>query len=350
VREGSKGMPRIYDQPSINWFVARGHRFKHGTWVASGRMLPFRPPLDLTEQVFYNYVLAQQQNPLQRCSSPALPRQTLMMQSVSVIAGTNRVRLQATLIGYAHHRITHHMKRRVLITGAAGRIGSFILNQLKDSYDFVLTDIRAPAETHGFPFTQANLTDYDAMLGLCQGVETVIHLAAVISTRATWDQLLPNNIIGVHNIYQAAHEAGCRRVIFASTINVLSGYPDEKINIRVDEPIRPGNLYGASKAWGEAAGSVFADTKGLSVLCLRFGWVTPRDPDGIRQHPEMWNMTITLPDVTQLVHRCIEAPDSLKFGVFNALSNNRELKLDISTTRELLGYVPEDDAFALAGA
>lgn len=239
------------------------------------------------------------------------------------------------------------MKRKILVTGAAGRIGSFFIAQYKDEYDFVLTDMRPPKESHGFPFTEANISDFDAMRGLCEGVDTVIHLAADIRTSAPWDSLLPNNIIPLYNIYEAAHQAKCRRVVFASTINVMSGYPEEKLNIRVDDPIRPGNLYGATKAWGEAAGSYYADVKGLSVICLRFGWVTPRDPQAVGRHPEMWNMVITLPDVAQLMRCSVEAPDTLQFGVFHGLSDNREMKLDISTARKILGYAPEDDGFAL---
>ncbi len=242
------------------------------------------------------------------------------------------------------------MPRKILLTGAAGRIGSFFTAQFKDQYDFVLTDMRAPAETYGFPFIESNITDAAAMNELAQGVDTVLHLAADIRTNASWDSLLPNNFVGTYNVYEAARAAGCRRVVFASTVNVVSGYPDEQLNITPDMPVRPANLYGSSKAWAEAAGSVYADQHGLSVICLRFGWVIPRDPQAASRLPALWNIVLTLPDCVQLIQRSVEAPDSLKFGIFHGLSDNREKKLDITTSREVLGFDPQDDGYALGEA
>ncbi len=242
------------------------------------------------------------------------------------------------------------MSKKILLTGAAGRIGSFFTAQYKDQYDFVLTDMRPPQETYGFPFIESNITDADALRELAKGVDTIIHMAADISIFAPWESLLPNNFVGTYNVYEAAHEAGCKRVVFASTVNVVTGYPDDELNIRPDMPIRPGNLYGSSKAWAEAAGSVFADKYDLSVICLRFGWVTPADEEAVSKHPEMWNMALTLPDCAQLVHLSVDAPASLKFGVFHGISDNREKKLDITTSREILGYAPQYDAFVLGEA
>lgn len=240
------------------------------------------------------------------------------------------------------------MARKVLVTGAAGRIGGFFVAQYKDQYDFVLTDIRTPEDTHGFPFIEADLTDFDTLRRACEGMDTVIHMAAAVSTESTWEQLLPNNLIGLYHVYEAAHQAGCRRVVFASTINVYSGYPEAQLDIAQDAIIRPGNLYGATKAWGEAAGSVYADKKGLSVICLRFGWVVPRASEHIRPGHPLLNMVATLEDTVESIRLSVEAPDSLRYHSFNVISDNREKKLDISVTRELLGYNPQDDGYALA--
>jgi hypothetical protein len=83
------------------------------------------------------------------------------------------------------------------------------------------------------------------------------------------------------------------------------------------------------------------------VLCLRFGAVASRetafDPNGLL------HTILTLEDLARLMVACIEAPDDLRYGVFHALSNNRWNRLDISETRSVLGYMPEDDAFALVG-
>src|SRR5262249_37590278 len=126
-----------------------------------------------------------------------------------------------------HGRVFVADRTRVLITGAAGRIGSFLTRHLANQYDFVLTDVRPPADTCGFPFIAADISHLDAMRALCSDIDTVVHLAADPSTAATWESLLPRNIVGVQNIFQAAHESGCRRVIFASSVNAVAGYPRE---------------------------------------------------------------------------------------------------------------------------
>ncbi|HET9221864.1 MAG TPA: NAD(P)-dependent oxidoreductase [Roseiflexaceae bacterium] len=240
------------------------------------------------------------------------------------------------------------MKRDVLITGAAGRIGSSLTRDLAGRYNLSLTDMRSPDDTGGFPFVKADIADLDAMHQLCQGVDTVVHLAADPSMEATWESLLPRNLVGLYNVFQAAHEAGCRRVIFASSVNAVFGYPKD-VQVRTDMPVRPLNLYGASKAWGEAVACFYADQRALSAICLRFGWVIERDSDLIRPDHPYLDIALTYDDLTRLVIASIDAPDTLRFGVFHGVSNNRWKRLDISDARALLGYAPEDDAFAIAG-
>jgi nucleoside-diphosphate-sugar epimerase len=240
------------------------------------------------------------------------------------------------------------MNRTVLITGAAGRIGSFLTEHLAGRYDLSLADVRAPEDTRGYPFVAADIADLEAMRRLCQGVDTVVHLAADPSMEATWESLLPRNIVGLYNIFQAAHEAGCRRVIFASSVNAVFGYPKD-VQVRTDMPVRPLNLYGASKAWGEAVACFYADQRGLSAICLRFGWVVSRDSDAIRPGHPYLDIALTYEDLTRLMIASIDAPDTLRFGVFHGVSNNRWKRLDISDARAQLGYAPEDDSFQLAG-
>jgi hypothetical protein len=60
-------------------------------------------------------------------------------------------------------------------------------------------------------------------------------------------------------------------------------------------------------------------------------------------------MVLTYEDLTKLVVGSIDAPDDLRFGIFHGVSNNRWKRLDISDARAILGYNPEDDAFALVG-
>lgn len=241
------------------------------------------------------------------------------------------------------------MKRKVLITGAAGRIGSFITGQWVDRYDLVLTDVRAPKETFSFPFHQVNLSDFDAVRPLLTGVDTVVHLGADPSMEATWDSLLPNNLIATYNVFESAHQAGARRVIFASSVNAVFGYPRD-IQVKQDMPIRPINLYGATKVWGEGVASSYASSTNLSCISLRFGWVVDRNSPEILPDHRYLDIAFTYNDLALLIAGAIDAPDDLKLGVFHGISDNQWKRLDISESTRQLGYHPQDDAFAIARA
>ena len=253
---------------------------------------------------------------------------------------------------YSHHICIPLEKplmttRRILITGAAGQIGGFLAQNLPaERYDLVLADIRPPDFPHAAPFTSLDIADLDAFRAACEGIDTVVHLAADRRTTAPWETLLPANVIGAYNAFEAAHQAGCRRLIFASSVNAGSGYPRE-VQVHTEMPTHPGNLYGATKVWGEAVAHVYADRHNLSCLCLRFGWVGSRERPRTMTDPLGLAMFLSHEDLMRLVICAIDASDNLHYGIFNGVSNNRYKGLDITNAREILGYNPQDDGFAL---
>jgi NAD(P)-dependent dehydrogenase (short-subunit alcohol dehydrogenase family) len=236
---------------------------------------------------------------------------------------------------------------KVLITGAGGQLGRFLTRYLHGRYDLLLTDQIAPEDCLGHPFLAADIADLDALRPVFSDVEMVVHLAAEPDPEAPWERLLPANIVGLHNVFEAARQAGCRRVIFASSINAVAAYPGEQ-QVRTSMPVRPYNLYGATKAWGEAVASYYADRRGLAAICIRIGWVRSRDSADLRpDHPYLPFVLID-EDFGQLIERSLTAPAHLRFGIFHGVSNNRWKRLDISDAREVLGYAPRFDAFELA--
>ncbi|MEZ4835799.1 MAG: NAD(P)-dependent oxidoreductase [Caldilineaceae bacterium] len=228
-------------------------------------------------------------------------------------------------------------------------IGTVFRTTYADRYDFVLTDVRPPKDSHGQPFTQVDQSDFAAIRPLFEGVDTVIHLGADPRMDAPWESLLPNNVVGLYNVFEAARQAGCRRVVFASSINAVWGYPPE-LQLRTDEPVNPANLYGATKCWGEAVARVYANAHGLSGLCLRFGAVQPRDSQIITVGNEWLDIVLTYEDCARLIAAAVDAPDDVKFGIFNGISNNRYKRMDLRDTCAILGYDPQDDSFVLAEA
>src|SRR5215204_1721539 len=153
-------------------------------------------------------------------------------------------------------------RRFVLLTGAAGRIGTAFREAHGEQYRFRLADLDADvlADTPGtdHEVVRLDIADADACREACAGIDTVVHLAADPSPEADWESsLLPNNVRGTVNIFRAAHEAGCRRVVFASSVHAFIGYPPGE-TLADDASPRPVNLYGASKVFGEAVVSRFS--------------------------------------------------------------------------------------------
>jgi nucleoside-diphosphate-sugar epimerase len=244
-------------------------------------------------------------------------------------------------------------RRRVLVTGAAGNIGSYFAEQSHQRYALRLMvrgdeDKSEIERIKGFgEVVTADLADLPRLKELCDGVQTVLHLAASASPSSTWEQLLPANIIGAYNIMVAAKHAGCERLIYASSIHAVSGYPPD-VQVKTTDPVNPGDLYGVSKCFGEALGRYMATQEGLGVIVLRIGAFQPlstaKDAEG---GVEMMDMFVSRRDLNDLVQRCIDAPDRLRFAILHGVSDNRFKRLDISDARELLGYNPHDDSTRL---
>ncbi len=240
--------------------------------------------------------------------------------------------------------------RRVLLTGAAGRIGTSFWHEASGRYRFRLAD-RDTAElegaaSQGHEVLALDVADPDACQGACRDIDTVVHLAADPSPEADfYGSLLDNNIKGTYNVFRAAKDQGCRRVIFASSIHAVLGYPPD-VAVRPDAPVRPLNMYGVTKCFGEALAACFA-ADGLSSIAIRIG---AYDAPWLRENPTPSDMSLFLSprDMNQLLMRCIETPD-IPFAIVHAVSDNRRKRLDIATTRELLGYQPEDDGFRVLG-
>lgn len=235
----------------------------------------------------------------------------------------------------------------VLITGAAGALGDLLTAQLSPVYRLVLSDIKPIPNPRGCPTIIGDIADPEVASRATRGIDVVVHLAASARAWATWDDVLQPNIIGVRQVFDAAATAGCRRVVFASSVHAVMGYPAHQ-QIHEAQAVRPPDLYGATKAWGEALGYYYAERHALSVLCLRLGWVfDPLREELNPQHPE-FDIILTYADMVRLVVASIEAPPALRFGIYHGVSNNRWSRLDTRAAREDLRYAPRDDVYAMA--
>lgn len=230
-------------------------------------------------------------------------------------------------------------RKRVLITGAGGRIGGTLAELLRDQYDLrLIYRTQRPDVPPVEDWRVVDLEDLPALEDAMHGIDAVVHMAADPTVDATWESVLHNNIIGTYNVYEAARRAGVNKVVFASTNHVMGMYDrDAMWPIFADQPIRPDSLYGVSKAFGEALGRFWYDQHGVSVICLRIGWMLPEPHDEIARW--MW---LSPRDCAQIVSRAIDS--SIGFDIVYAISQNATRRWDITKTIEHFGYRPEDDA------
>jgi uronate dehydrogenase len=235
-------------------------------------------------------------------------------------------------------------KKKVLITGAAGRIGRVLRASLKDSYNLRLLyhNTVLPAEPGEEVFVAA-ITDLQQMVEVINGVDAVVHMAGNPSMEATFEEVLEANIRGTYCIYEAARQTGVKRIVFASTNHVTGVYEQEGIYTTPEMPVRPDSYYGASKAYGEALGRYYVDAFGLSVICLRIGSFQPEDAVRNRQNDRFLSTWLSHRDTVQLVTRSIEA-EGIEFGIYYGISNNTRAYWSIENARKELNYQPVDNA------
>jgi len=227
--------------------------------------------------------------------------------------------------------------KRILITGAAGKIGNTLREGLRGRYPVLrLSDIGqlGPAR-EGEEIAPADLTDLASVEGAMKDVDCVIHLGA-IPGEDTWDKILPNNIVGTWNLFEAARRQGVRRVVYASSHHAVGFYRRARV---IDSTVvpRPDGIYGVSKVFGEATGRLFADKHGLSVACLRIGAF--RDKPNDRRLLYVW---LSPRDCVHLVQCCIDAPEYHFITVYGVSDNARSKYRNVGL--EFLGYRPQDKA------
>jgi uronate dehydrogenase len=199
------------------------------------------------------------------------------------------------------------MTERILITGAAGSIGTMLRPRMTRPQRFLrLLDI-APIP-HAQPGERvesvtADITDLDAIRHAAQDVDAVIHLGGIAS-EADWDQILHANIHGTYAVLEAARRAGVPRVILASSNHAVGFHPYSEGLVPDYLFPRPDTFYGVSKATNEALGSLYHDRHGMEVLCVRIGACIDRP----RNH-RMLSMWLSPDDCARLMEALLSTPD-----------------------------------------
>jgi hypothetical protein len=268
-------------------------------------------------------------------------------------------------------------KRRVVLTGAGGRVAQRMFKALDARWDVLPIDIKTTAHD-GTPVPRAVVADLtnpdrNAYRQHFRGADAVIHCGFVRApgmTADTWQdnsdakfQAEHTNVAMAYNVYRVALEAGVRRVVVCSSNHAADYYErlvwDGRVDMVTPEmPPRSDNWYGWSKASYELLGFVFAtgkvDGRRLEVVQWRIGGPRDNDLDTIAPGdiPTMHRALgayLSARDQAQQAIRMVETEDitdenGVPFLIVYGISGNTHRFWSLASARRKIGYQPEDDS------
>lgn len=253
-----------------------------------------------------------------------------------------------------HEDAKRNQDMKVLVTGMSGLIGKAVRKELEGDYELRALNRSA---MEGVACVRADISDFDAIRPAFDGIDKVIHLAALARAGMDWDQLLPFNVIGTYNVFEAARQAGVKRVVYASSGATISGYegsdPYKALAenrfenagtwdmLTHESPPHPKGIYGCTKIWGEALARHFSDSANMSMIGLRIGAVNAEDHPKDARQKSVW---CSQSDISRMVRASLEAPDDLKYDIFFVVSDNKYSYRDMQHPKEVLGFEPQDSA------
>jgi uronate dehydrogenase len=226
---------------------------------------------------------------------------------------------------------------RVLITGAAGKIGTTLRAGLAGRHPLLRLLDRRPVEglRPGEEALVADLRDRAALARAVEGVDAMVHLAGAPDP-LDFEEMFRANVRGLYDLFEAARAAGVRRIVFASTNHTYGMYPVSHAMTPAD-PVRPDSFYGVAKVFGENLLRYYFDKHGIESVSLRIGSFEPRPTQ--QRHLSTW---FSPRDAVELVDRSLKQPGVGAAIVFG-MSNNRRIRI-AHPNWEAVGFLPQDDA------
>ncbi|OAN92516.1 NAD-dependent epimerase/dehydratase family protein [Sulfitobacter geojensis] len=227
--------------------------------------------------------------------------------------------------------------KKLVLTGAAGRLGSYLREPLAKMCDtLVSTDIVEDIGTlyNGETYAKGDLASLDDMMRVLEGADMVVHMGTY-ADEGPFEKLLGPNFVGAYNIWEAAYQRGLKRVVYGSSIHAVGMHPKTDF-IDTEVRHRPDTFYGLAKCFAEDLGSMYWDKRGLESVHMRIlscAQVTNARALG------SW---LSYDDLIQLTQRSIETPVT-GFSVVYGVSNNDRAPVDNSKA-SFLGYRPKDNA------
>ncbi len=228
----------------------------------------------------------------------------------------------------------------ILITGAAGRIGTMLRSRLaRPGRVLRLLDVTPidPAQGQAEETVTASVTDLTALAAACEGAEAIIHLGGIAS-EGPWPAILDVNINGTYTVFEAARRAGVPRVVFASSNHAVGFAPRESFPVPDYAFPAPDTYYGVSKVAGEALAALYARRHGIDAICVRILSCFERP-----RNERMLATWLSPDDAGRLFEACLSVPSPGFRVIYGVSANTRGGWVSLEEARAL-GYEPLDDA------
>jgi nucleoside-diphosphate-sugar epimerase len=229
----------------------------------------------------------------------------------------------------------------VLLTGAAGRVAGVVAPLLRTELRLRRLDVEPQQPEADDEIVEADVRDVDAVAKACVGVRAIVHLAAQPAEADFRSVLLPRNVDGTWAVYEAALRAQVPRVVFASTIQTVDGYPVDAVVSPTDPP-RPVSVYACTKLFGEALGRLHADASGLGVACLRIGGVTDPADERLVGDERFRSLWCAPADLARLIVAAVRS--DVPFATVIAVSPPATARFDTSNP---FGWTPRVEPVGL---
>jgi uronate dehydrogenase len=231
--------------------------------------------------------------------------------------------------------------RKVLVTGAAGALGYRVALGLRErGHEVRGLDLR-PQRLPG-DHRVASLLDVEALRSAAKGMDTIVHTAGVPDRQSFAEALVPNNIVGTHNVFEVARLERVRRVINTSSVRVVGGLDWTTGRIGLDAGFVPGDHYGISKVATEVIAEMYARRFGISVVSVRLGWYVRNSAEA--KHLESLEsgrrLYVSHQEAQDFYVRAVEQPDIKHCAVFVTSYNGGDSAFDLEPAKRWFGFDP----------
>lgn len=230
---------------------------------------------------------------------------------------------------------------KVIVTGGSGKVGSYVVDELKKFHEVTVFDIKEPKDKD-VNFTKGDMLSIDDCRKAFKGMDAIVHLAAIPHPlNDPPDRVFNTNIVGTFNVHQAAADLEIKKVVQASSDSSY-GFNFRKegdvllpeyLPIDEDHPQKPADPYGLSKKIGEEIAKSFVRRYKMTTVVLRICWVVFPEPESVLEFKKTlkkgggcWYNDVR--DVAYAFRLAIEAKGLKNYEVFCISAQDTATELD----------------------